>query len=704
MLGVVLFLAVTVAGWVGATAAAITAAVLLIAAAAVLLCFRRKAQAAVTVMVAVAVGFVLFSAHYILSVTPVKRLDGVTATVSGRVSEMPDYSGSGYSYKVSCSELDGTATDRQFYFRLQSGSDLGLEYGDSFTAKVRFFSVKDIESYAHEGSYIYAYVLRGSLADFKVTGHTDDWYSQVIGLRKSMQRAISENLSGDTAALVGGVTIGNTAGMSDGLYSAMKVCGMSHMAVVSGTHLSVIVHLLLLLLQPLGKRRSALVCIPAVLFMVALMGFTPSIIRSGVTMTIYLLGLAVARRSDGVSSLGAAIIIMLLINPFYALSLSFILSVFATAGILLISPHLLPLFSKWPPMCKIIYTPMCLTVSAQIMTVHVGLVYFGNLSLVAVLVNVLLFGPLSLIVTLGMLGQLLSFWPFACRILMVIVGFLADICNGLMLAVAQWSFASTSIVGELILLSAAAVFITVAVVLLCRRSSTRRWVTAVAAVIVFAAAIGGMFVESTAVRLTAVDTDKGMSVIVSYRKHAVIIGTGGDSYEASSVAYVAELLGVSSVDMLIITDGERDIGAAATLIELTNPQLVVSDYNITLADGLNFDIIKLEDSEFTVWNIARISIKEGHSISVQTYGVTHSVMLGDGTAKGASVAYSRHGALAAGADNAVICREDDGMSEAAICSAAGTDACYTGGDGSITVTVYRSGNYSFRRERDGTDN
>lgn len=701
MLGVVLFLAVTAANWVGATAAAIIAATLLISAAVVLLCFRRKGHAAVTVMVAVAVGFTLFSAHYILRVAPVKQLDGVTAVVSGRVCEAPEATSSGYSYKVECTDMDNDIVDGDFSFRLQSSRDLYLEYGDCFTAQVRFFSVKDIESYAHEGSYIYAYVLRSTKQNLTVTGHTDDWYSHVVALRLYMQEAISKNLSGDTAALVGGITIGNTAGMSDALYSAMKVCGMSHMAVVSGSHLSVIVHMLLWLFQPLGKRRSAVICIPSVIFMMALMGFTPSIIRSGITMVIYLCGLAIARRADGVSSLGAAIAVMLLINPFYALSLSFILSVFATAGILLLAPDILSIFKKLPQSCKVIYTPICLTVAAQIMTVHVSLVYFGQLSLVAVLVNALLFAPISVIMILGMIGQLLGFWPIVSSTILRIVGLMADLCNNIMLAVAKWSYSSVKISGELILCSAAMVLIAAAVIILCKRNIVRRWVAAVSAVMIFAVAAVGMYGDSTAVRLTAVDTDYSMSVIVSYRKHAVIIGTGGNSDEAAAVYYAAERLGVTDVDMLIVTDERR--AAAATLIALTSPQIVVSDYDIILAEGSNSDIIRFEDANFTVWDVATVTLRKGRSVSVEAYGIRQSVLLGS-EGVDAAVVYSRYGKLTAGAANAVICRTDDGLTEAVASSAAGCDACYTGGNGSITVSIYPSGNYSFRRERNGTNN
>ena len=108
---------------------------------------------------------------------------------------------------------------------------------------------------------------------------------------------------------------------------------------VSGMHCSFLVSLLSLF--ALGqKRRLALWGIPILIFYALLTGASPSVVRSCI-MAIFVLSAPLLRRdSDPITSLSAALLVILLQNPFAAASISLQLSFSSVAGLLLVSPRL----------------------------------------------------------------------------------------------------------------------------------------------------------------------------------------------------------------------------------------------------------------------------------------------------------------------------------------------------------------------------
>ena len=106
---------------------------------------------------------------------------------------------------------------------------------------------------------------------------------------------------------------------------------MSHIVAVSGMHLSI----LFALVYALTLRQrvlSALLGIPVAFFFAAVAGFTPSVTRAAVMLSLSLLARLCRREYDPPSALAFAVLVLLLGNPLTAASASFQLSVGAVAG------------------------------------------------------------------------------------------------------------------------------------------------------------------------------------------------------------------------------------------------------------------------------------------------------------------------------------------------------------------------------------
>jgi len=112
--------------------------------------------------------------------------------------------------------------------------------------------------------------------------------------------------------------------------------GLSHILVISGFHFTLIVAFFGLLFRFLMPYKYSLFLLLALSSFYALfIGMTPSIGRAFLSSALFLSAKLLGRVADGLNSLGVALIILLIYNPFFALSIGFQMSFLATLSILL---------------------------------------------------------------------------------------------------------------------------------------------------------------------------------------------------------------------------------------------------------------------------------------------------------------------------------------------------------------------------------
>jgi len=203
-------------------------------------------------------------------------------------------------------------------------------------------------------------------------------------------------LPSDARGLLPGLVIGDTTRTPADLTAAMQATGMTHLSAVSGSNVSFVLGSALWLCGWLGvgRRWRPLVALGLLLGFIVLVRPEPSVVRAAAMGVVGLLGLGVSRRREGVPALAAAVLALLVWDPWLARSFGFVLSTLATLGLLLLAaPWGSALAARLPPRIAPLGPALAVPLAAQVGCGPVIVLLQGSVSVVGIATN-LLAGPL----------------------------------------------------------------------------------------------------------------------------------------------------------------------------------------------------------------------------------------------------------------------------------------------------------------------
>jgi competence protein ComEC len=214
----------------------------------------------------------------------------------------------------------------------------------------------------------------------------------------------------------GGLALALLLGVRDSLDTSMAenytLAGSSHVLALSGMHLGIISALVAFILKkPLGLRKAAIVGALLIIGYVFLVGAQASLMRSAIMSTLGTLALLSGFKRNMVSLLSAAFLIQIVAFPSSAMTVSFILSYLALAGILLLGPLFAEFLKGWIP--DVLTNPLSASLAAFFATIPVTGAFFGMIRPIGILAGVF-------IVPLVTLFMILSIAWFALQAIPVI--------------------------------------------------------------------------------------------------------------------------------------------------------------------------------------------------------------------------------------------------------------------------------------------
>lgn len=282
-----------------------------------------------------------------------------------RITEVKNYYGKG--------EING---------RIVSLSNVNekIEVGNKLLVKGKFTENKNIGT--------------GVIGDYKIEDYKilkSDFIDKLYKRRKYVFESIESKLGERKAALITSVSFGYKSELNEDHKELMKNLGISHVISISGLHLVLVYSVLRRLL---GVKLSLVLALVYVLFS----GASAPAVRAYIMIVILNVGKIVKRNYNPIAALSLSGIILILEKPYYIYNLGFVLSFLATLGIILFNKDLNKKLYKLP---NSIRNTIAISLSAQILTLPVIILYFNEVSLNFIVGNIIVIPFINVLVVLG---------------------------------------------------------------------------------------------------------------------------------------------------------------------------------------------------------------------------------------------------------------------------------------------------------------
>lgn len=254
--------------------------------------------------------------------------------------------------------------------------------------------------------------------------------------RDKFEESLNRSLNEPYASFAAGLVLGSKRNIPDSLMSDFNRTGTTHIVAVSGYNLTILITYIALFLGIFSRKLKFWGTLIIIIVLVVMTGAPASVVRAGILAGLIALGHFEGRRVNMTILLLLVAAVMLLANP-YALKydVSFQLSFLAFAGLVYLGPIIARMgFIRSLP--NILKSTFSETTAAQIMVLPILIFYFGRVSFVSPLVNILILwlipSTMGIIFAIGIsgliwlsLGQIIGYlgWLLLKYIIVVVESF-----------------------------------------------------------------------------------------------------------------------------------------------------------------------------------------------------------------------------------------------------------------------------------------
>lgn len=232
---------------------------------------------------------------------------------------------------------------------------------------------------------------------------TGKQYSHIrAGLRK-LRKRISDvigNLYGEEdASVIRAMLLGERQGMDGDVKRMYQLNGIAHILAISALHIAIIGMTLYRRMRKWGVSywSAGIGCSILVILYGQMTGLAGSTMRAIIMMGLLLLGKAIGRSVDLLTSTGIAGVWMSVINPYVVLDAGFQLSFAAIIGIAVIVPVLQRVFDEWGK----IRQSFAVSMATFLATLPVIVYYYYQFPLYGILLNLIVVPCVSIVLTGG---------------------------------------------------------------------------------------------------------------------------------------------------------------------------------------------------------------------------------------------------------------------------------------------------------------
>ena len=361
------------------------------------------------------------------------------------------------------------------------------------------------------------------------------------------------------AGLLLGLVLGDASKLDPVTTRDFQTTGLGHLLVVSGENVAMVLAPILafasvLKIGPVGRFALGL---GVVVLFVVLTGAEPSVLRAGAMACLALTGILLGKPRATGSVLAAAVLALLVLDPWLVHAIGFQLSVAATAGMVVLATAIAERLGRWMP------APVALaagtTLAAQLGVTPLLLFHFHEVPGVTIVANLAAFPAVSPALLLGIAASALGLLWLPLGNLVAVIArvpmrYLEIVASMLAKAPVAWI---TSSGGPLVIVGGLAVFVAIAAWLRTGWRPPRRAIVAgfaLAPVLVWQVALGAGPPPSLTVRM--LDIGQGDSLLITSPAGATVLIDGGPDEELDAQLLVS--YGVKRLDAVVATHPHAD--------------------------------------------------------------------------------------------------------------------------------------------------
>lgn len=504
-----------------------------------------------------------------------REYDGKTIAAEAIIS---DYSyDTDYGVAADCEvTLDGTNFRTRLYLEEEDALAPGDCVKGSFRFRLTTADSQQGETY-HQGIGIFLLVYADKDSTVTRAEHVPSKYFPAQ-IRNRMSQMIKSTFPEDAAAFATALLLGDSSMLSYEADTDFKLSGIRHVIAVSGLHVSILMSVVYIF-SARTRYLSPIIGIPVLILFAAVIGFTPSVTRACIMQILILLALMFNKDYDPPTALAFAALIMLLINPWTIVSVSFQLSSGCIIGIFLFYERTHDYFMRKLKIERVrtkrdrflyrLCSGVAITLSTMITTIPLSAAYFGTVSLVSIVTNLLtlwvisfIFYGILLVCIVGLLWM-----PLATVLAWIVSLPIRYVCLiARILSSLPYSAVYTCSVYIVVWLVMCYLIFTV---FLFSRPKPAWWLLGSAAVgLVLALLLSWAEPLGDRYRVTVFDVGQGQSILLECDGKKILIDCGGDTEKgaADTVSQYLHSRSVDRLDAVVVTHYDKDHAGGVPLL------------------------------------------------------------------------------------------------------------------------------------------
>ncbi len=286
-----------------------------------------------------------------------------------------------------------------------------LDYGDRLYAVGRI-SVPEEPHKKNEIDYRAYNFSRGIYANcfanpwaVRLLEKEDSFSIDKLGMysRRAIKESINMMYPTEEAGVLTALMLGDKSGVTDEFKDIGSKVGIYHTMATSGLHVSIMLTAFGLIINRINKRRlAAVINIGLLVLIYVVIGYSPSISRAVIMSMLMSIAQLTDSKADSYTSLALSAAVIIAFSPYSLFDVGFLLSFASTLGILVIYQKLAKRFRLKA------FTTLLMSVAALLGTGAITVLYFGRLTLLGTISNILIVPLAEFILPLGYISVIIS--------------------------------------------------------------------------------------------------------------------------------------------------------------------------------------------------------------------------------------------------------------------------------------------------------